>query len=478
MKKRLYYLLLFLLLFFNLLNSQSQEETILKINAEQQLSRRIEETLKPFIGKSIAVVNLELEYANILEKLDLGLGEKPKFKEGEVSRTRAALLSKKYDEEERVNTIVKKKEVILYVDKTLSDDKINFVRMNVLEWFNFGNDDVIQVRRTLTIPKEEEQEQISEKSESQAPVIINKTNKAYLFLGIVLIIIILVNILVFRSSINKLANSRSKVDVTGFDKLIRIYGGMTKGGAGGGTQKGALSGEFKKPVPIRIVQETDKDKRDETLDFSFLEELSLDGFHQLINTEKKENIGFVLSHLNKEFVQKYFEKYSEQTRGIIQVMLKSHTKSKAETDKLRYRLKEKFDDYLKKESLTYEGDKRLVDIINGLSAKKSKALFNQIKNLDSATFKKIKNKVLLLEDLENLEDEAIEQIIVESDHDLLVEFLAAIDDKIKSKFMGNMTYRAKSIIKEDLDLIDEMTNQEKSDIIDEMLINIRKILNY
>jgi flagellar motor switch protein FliG len=63
-------------------------------------------------------------------------------------------------------------------------------------------------------------------------------------------------------------------------------------------------------------------------------------------------------------------------------------------------------------------------------------------------------------------------------HDLLVKFLAQNESSFREVFFRNMTERSISIIQEDIELNSDFSESEKADSTNEMLMTIRKILNY
>ena len=60
----------------------------------------------------------------------------------------------------------------------------------------------------------------------------------------------------------------------------------------------------------------------------------------------------------------------------------------------------------------------------------------------------------------------------------MVKFLKCVDSDMQNKFFNNLTPRAESIIREDMNYMGQIEQVEQENIQLQMLLNIRTILNY
>jgi len=276
---------------------------------------------------------------------------------------------------------------------------------------------------------------------------------------------------------NKLAQARHNVVITGFDKLIGAFsnaqgGGGVKGGSGGGQQE-IKSNEA---IPVRILR--DKRKSRTSFDFRFLERLSIDSIYNIVITESLEDAAFIISSLSKNYAAKFFEKYSDKVHSITSHMLTNISKTKHEVEALRKKVFDKFLKLLENEPFAVNGIDEVVIVINNLSAKKSDEMFKEIEKLNPTVAKSIRERIFLQEDIEKLSDTRLEYIVIAADHNLLAKFISIASVGLTEKFYKNMTERNKNIVIEDLEMFDEFSEKEKEQILNDMLFKIRQVLNF
>ena len=77
-----------------------------------------------------------------------------------------------------------------------------------------------------------------------------------------------------------------------------------------------------------------------------------------------------------------------------------------------------------------------------------------------------------------LDDAIMKDLIFEIDHEMLIHFLASVDEAIVTKFISNMTKRTAAIINEELQLENTQTNEKREIVIVGSLKIIKTILGY
>ena len=266
------------------------------------------------------------------------------------------------------------------------------------------------------------------------------------------------------------------MNIKGFDKALHIKGGVS--GGGGGIANANLQFSPTKPLPIEIIQKEEEDPKDKKLNFHFVENLSLSNFSKLLAGESHEDIAFMLANLSPEYVQKYITQYPLDSKIVIRSMLNVMQRSKSEIEELRDRLFEKYEALYEEERYTFDGKKALIKIINSLPAKNSEELYHEIHSLNPRVAEDIRINIFLLEDILKMDNDIIKAIIKSIHHNLLVSFLASSEENIKDKFTINLTKRAALILEEDIELLGNLSQDEKDKAIDEMLMTIRMILKY
>jgi len=170
--------------------------------------------------------------------------------------------------------------------------------------------------------------------------------------------------------------------------------------------------------------------------------------------------------------------YIGETNEIMKAMLTDNAKSKKEIVELKNRLQLKFKKIIEDEKLKFNSKEVLVNVLNQLDLDKTKKYLDQINKIDMETGKAMREGVFLFSDIAKLSEHEIEQISLSTDHDLMVSFLKSIDRDMQSKFMTNLTPRAASIIREDMDYLGVIEQNEQEKIQKQMLFNIRNILQF
>lgn len=466
MKKLL--IILILLFAFQLFSQDFNIETVKEIQAERELAEWIETMLFPIVGETIVIANLTLDYPASRLQVYGSMLDKEKSLPGLPIAKSRSVMPTMIDDQETYPTIVAKKEITIYLQKDVADEILQFIKQNVALWMNISpkRGDVLQVRNIMDfrsgIATEVEKKEVN--------------NFFFLYMGIALLIIILISVFILRSGFKKLTTSMQRINVTGFEKALMIKGNMSaQGNDGSGSSKSDFITTPNKPISIKLV---DDKKEIEPFDFSFLEELSIQNFSKLFKDENASNIAFLLTNLSTMFVSEFLNSYIGDTDKIIKAMLIENSKTKKEVIELRNKMYAKFDKIIEDEKLNTNSKEVLINVLNQLDLDRTKKYLDQINQIDVETGKEIREKIFLFSDIIKLNEQEIEQIVFSTDHELMVKLLKSIDGDLQSKFFNNVTQRAASIIREDMDYLGHIEQKEQEQIQNKMLFNIRNILQF
>ncbi|MCD4819625.1 MAG: hypothetical protein K8S23_13130 [Candidatus Cloacimonetes bacterium] len=484
MKKHTILFILFSLVLFSLYSQQNGQETVTKLKMEQDISQRIENVLEPYIGKCIVTVNLTMRYPALIKALLASGNEEKYYGDLEVSRSKAAIISQQKKSFENEQTQILKKEVTVFVTRTLDEKMKIFIKQNIVNILGLNTDtgDVLVIK-TLIAPIAKEKVESTKQSKittTPSPIKekVSTGNKFGFILSILNLIALLFFIYIFRSSFLQLFSNRSNVNVTGFDKLIRLQGKKSSEIGGGSSGNKQTESSSTKPLFVRLVEEKADKEFDSSLDFTYLENLSTEGFIKLISNEKPEDVANLLSNLSPEFNKKFIELYTGDISNILKFLLKDKQKTKTEIDNTQKKFQKKYQEMLAKDKLHYNSIDSMIHVINILSPEKSQFLAEKIKVNNATAFKSIRKQILLMEDILTFDEDTIEKIITSISHDLLIEFILSTDSDIKQKFFKFMSPRAIAIAEEDMENYGEIEDTHKKVIVSEALNKIREILSY
>ena len=464
MKKLFIILILFLTL--QLFSQDFDIETVKEIQAERELAEWIEAMLFPIVGETIVIANLTLDYPASRLQVYGSMLDKEKSLPGLPIAKSKSVMPTMIDDQETYPTIVAKKEITIYLQKDITDEMLQFINQNVALWMNINPEkgDLLQIKNIMDfrsgIAAEVEEKEVN--------------NFFFLYMGIALLIIILVSVFILRSGFTKLTTSMQSINVTGFEKALQIKGNMSTQDAGSSTNRNLTSSQ-KIPLSVRLINDK---KEVEPFDFSFLEELSIQNFSKLLEGEKANEIAFIFTNLNSKFVSEFMNSYIGETNEIITEMLADNSKLKKEIIELRSRLYAKFNEIKEDEKLNTNSKEVLINVLNQLDLDKTKKYLNQINQIDDETGNELREKIFLFSDIFKLKEQDVEQIVLSTDHDLMVKFLKSVNSDVQNKFFNNLTPRADSILREEMNYLGQIEQKEQENIQQQMLINIRKILNY
>ncbi|MDJ0709923.1 MAG: flagellar motor switch protein FliG [Woeseiaceae bacterium] len=97
------------------------------------------------------------------------------------------------------------------------------------------------------------------------------------------------------------------------------------------------------------------------------------------------------------------------------------------------------------------GDKVAASIVNALKPEHGEKLLEQIKEKNEELSQRIEDMMFVFETLLEVDDRGIQALLREISNDLLVVALKGCDPEISDKIMGNMSKRAATLLREDMD---------------------------
>jgi flagellar motor switch protein FliG len=131
---------------------------------------------------------------------------------------------------------------------------------------------------------------------------------------------------------------------------------------------------------------------------------------------------------------------------------------------------------IEEESLTFDNHNFITVLVNNMSNESSTKLFEKVNRIDAGFARVLRKDIFFLEDLVQADNSLIENIIRQIDRDLLVGYLSFSQVLIKEKFFRSMTSRNRDIYKDELENFISIKDDEKAQIQDQMLAEIRQIM--
>lgn len=103
------------------------------------------------------------------------------------------------------------------------------------------------------------------------------------------------------------------------------------------------------------------------------------------------------------------------------------------------------------DSFKVGGDKVAADIVNALATDRSEKIMDEIREKNAGVGERIQEMMFVFDTLLNVDDKGIQALLREISNDVLVVALKGCDPAISEKILGNMSRRAATLLKEDME---------------------------
>jgi len=439
------------------LAEKQDSETVLEIQIENELANRIQKYLEPLVGKTLVFVDLELEYPQLQREFygtDVDAGQSlPGLPVAKSTKTKDKFgLENKKD-----MTKIISKNINIIMSEKVGEDKRKEIKKLLDEWLQINSSRDMLLIQYRKLKKES----------------LNVNS----ILFILLLVIIFLLAIMIKSGFRYLASALQKVKIAEFGNMLRIQGDMAPTRISDNSQGlSNLHISKRKPLPIVLTKNT-SDEQDYQ-DYSFMESLSVKNFLKFIKDENNDNIALILSKLDASYSSKIIEAMKEDSRKIIEVLTANNPRSQKAVKEFRNKIYEKYSKFKEDRDYKIEGSATLISLINNLPAASSDNLYEQVKKSSGKVAAQIRKHIFLLNDIIELSDDVIKALMKTMNHDLLIKFLAHNENRFRERFFKNMTKRSISILLEDIEMHSDYGESEKEESTNEMLMTIRKILNY
>lgn len=439
------------------LAEKQDSETVLEIQIENELANRIQKYLEPLVGKTLVFVDLELEYPQLQREFygtDVDAGQSlPGLPVAKSTKTKDKFgLENKKD-----MTRIISKNINIIMSEKVGEDKRKEIKKLLDEWLQINSSRDMLLIQYRKLKKES----------------LNVNS----ILFILLLVIIFLLAIMIKSGFRYLASALQKVKIAEFGNMLRIQGDMAPTKMSDNSQ-GLSNLHISKRKPLPIVLTKNISDEQDYQDYNFMESLSVKNFLKLIKDESDDNIALILSKLDASYSSKIIEAMKEDSRKIIEVLTANNPRSQKAVKEFRNKIYEKYSKFKEDRDYKIEGSATLISLINNLPAASSDNLYEQVKKSSGKVAAQIRKHIFLLNDIIELSDDVIKALMKTMNHDLLIKFLAHNENRFRERFFKNMTKRSISILLEDIEMHSDYGESEKEESTNEMLMTIRKILNY
>jgi flagellar motor switch protein FliG len=121
------------------------------------------------------------------------------------------------------------------------------------------------------------------------------------------------------------------------------------------------------------------------------------------------------------------------------------------------------------------GVESIVDILNLVDRSTEKVIIESLEEDDPELAEEIKKRMFVFEDIVLLDDRAIQKVLREVDTTELAKALKAVDSEVQDKIFRNMSKRAATLLKEDMDYMGPIRLKDVEESQQKIVSIIRKL---
>ncbi|HTH12920.1 MAG TPA: flagellar motor switch protein FliG, partial [Spirochaetia bacterium] len=117
----------------------------------------------------------------------------------------------------------------------------------------------------------------------------------------------------------------------------------------------------------------------------------------------------------------------------------------------------------------------IVDILNMVDRTTERQIIETLEEDDPELAEEIKKRMFVFEDIVMLDDKAIQKVLREVDTQELSKALKSVDSEVQDKIFRNMSKRAASLLKEDMEFMGPTRRKDVEEAQQKIVAVIRKL---
>lgn len=173
---------------------------------------------------------------------------------------------------------------------------------------------------------------------------------------------------------------------------------------------------------------------------------------ELIQNEHPQIIAIILSYLESDMSAEVLTSFPEKVRSDLLLRIATlESVQPAAMKKLNDTLEEQLKGSSGVQSSTIGGVKAAADILNFIDSSAEAAIMEKVKEVDEDLGQEIQDLMFVFENLNGLDNIAMQTILREVSTDSLLLAMKAADDELKEKIYANMSKRAAEMLRDDLE---------------------------
>ncbi len=188
--------------------------------------------------------------------------------------------------------------------------------------------------------------------------------------------------------------------------------------------------------------------------FEFLKKADPAQVLSFIQDEHPQTIALVLAYMPLNSAAAVLSKLTPELRGDVAGRIAAMEQTPPEViRRVEQVLEKKISSVLSTELQQAGGPKALVDLLNRVDRSTERLILDSLMDSDPELAESVKNMMFVFEDIVTLDDRAVQAILREVDMKELATALKGVNPNVMQKIFGNMSERAVSMLKEDMEFM-------------------------
>jgi flagellar motor switch protein FliG len=195
-----------------------------------------------------------------------------------------------------------------------------------------------------------------------------------------------------------------------------------------------------------------------------------------IQTEHPQTIALILAYLEPQKASIILSSLPHEIQSDVAKRIATMDRTSPETLREVERVLEKKLSTLSSEDYTAAGGvESIVEILNLVDRSTEKTIIESLEEDDPELAEDIKKRMFVFEDIVMLDDRAIQKVLREVDTAELAKALKAVDSEVQDKIFRNMSKRAATLLKEDMEYMGPIRLKDVEEAQQKIVSIIRKL---
>jgi flagellar motor switch protein FliG len=210
--------------------------------------------------------------------------------------------------------------------------------------------------------------------------------------------------------------------------------------------------------------------------FDFIRRTDPTHLLNFIQQEHPQTIALILAYLEPNKASIILSSLPHEVQSDVAKRIATMDRTSPEVLREVERVLEKKLSTLSSEDYTAAGGvESIVDILNLVDRSTEKGIIESLEEEDPELAEDIKKRMFVFEDIVLLDDRAIQKVLREVDTNELAKALKAVDSEVQDKIYRNMSKRAASLLKEDMEYMGPVRLKDVEESQQKIVSIIRKL---